>query len=78
MAEDKLVVQTNQKVEQASPAPVRKILAVIVSGMVIGAIQSGLNLVWPDHPFATMLEQADIWIQFAVMALAGYMTKAEK
>jgi hypothetical protein len=62
-------------VKQASFFPVRKIVAVIVSGAVIGGIQSGLNLVWPDHPFVDLLEQVDIWVQYGVMALAGYMTK---
>ena len=62
-------------VKQPSAFPVRKIMAVIVSGAVVGGIQSGLNLVWPDHPFADLLNQVDIWVQYAVMALAGYMTK---
>lgn len=70
MAMEKLVTRT-------SALPTRKIFAVIVSGAVLGGIQAGLNLVWPDHPFAVVLEEADIWIQFAVMTIAGYMTKDE-
>lgn len=62
-------------VKQPTRFPVRKILAVIVAGAVVGGAQAGLNLVWPDHPFADLLEQVDIWVQYAVMALAGYMTK---
>ena len=62
-------------VKQPTSFPVRKVLAVIVAGAVVGGIQSGLNLVWPDHPFAELLEQVDIWVQYAVMAFAGYMTK---
>ena len=62
-------------VKQASAFPIRKIVAVVVSGAVIGGIQSGLNLVWPDHPFVELLEQVDIWVQYGVMTFAGYMTK---
>lgn len=61
--------------DQPTRLPTRKILAVIVSGAVLGAVQSALNLLWPDHPFAPIMDQADIWIQAGVMALAGYMTR---
>lgn len=60
---------------QPSKMPTRKIAAVIVSGAVLGAAQAALDLLWPDHPFAPLMEQADIWIQMGVMALAGYMVR---
>lgn len=60
---------------QPSSFPTRKIVAVIVSGAVIGGIQSGLALLWPDHPFAGLFQDLDIWVQSGVMVLAGYLTK---
>ena len=62
-------------VNQASKLPTRKIMAVILSGMILGGIQSGLRLVWPDHPFAPYMEDVDIWLQGTIMVLAGYLTK---
>jgi len=62
-------------VVQKSVRPTRKIFAVIVAGAVIGGVQAGLSTFWPDHPFAPMMEELDSWIQFTVMAIAGYMTK---
>jgi hypothetical protein len=63
---------------QPNRFPTRKILAVIVSGAILGALQSGLNLLWPDHPFAGVFQDLDIWIQTGVMILAGYLTKDRK
>jgi hypothetical protein len=63
---------------QSNRFPTRKIAAVIISGMVLGGLQSGLALLWPDHPFAGMFQDLDIWIQTGVMILAGYMTKDSK
>lgn len=65
-------------VERASALPTRKILAVIISGALIGALQSGLNIFWPDHPFGVFMEELDIWIQAGVMVLAGYMTREKE
>ena len=60
---------------QPTKMPTRKIAAVIISGALLGAVQSGLDLLWPDHPFAPLMEQFDIWIQMGVMVAAGYMVK---
>jgi len=60
---------------QSSKLPTRKILAVIVAGMVVGGLQSGLNLLWPDHPFAPIMQDLDLWVQTGVMIVAGYMVK---
>jgi len=62
-------------VNQKTKFPTRKLLAVIVSGAIIGGVQAGLQFVWPDHPFMVLLEQADIWIQAGVMALSGYLVR---
>lgn len=64
--------------DQPTSFPTRKILAVIVSGAVVGALQSGLNLFWPDHPFSYLMQDFDIWVQWGVMALAGYITRERK
>lgn len=61
--------------DQPTSYPTRKILAVIVSGMIIGAMQSLLNLFWPDHPFYGLMEELDIWVQALVMVVAGYMVR---
>lgn len=58
-----------------SKLPTRKILAVIIAGAVVGGTQSGLDLLWPDHPFATVLSELDVWVQAGVMIAAGYMTR---
>ncbi len=60
---------------QPTAMPTRKIAAVIIAGMLIGGVQSALNIFWPDHPFAPIMADLDTWVQFGVMALAGYMTK---
>lgn len=62
-------------VNQASKYPTRKIMAVIISGMILGAAQSLLRLFWPDHPFAPYMNDIDIWLQGVVMIAAGYLTK---
>lgn len=62
-------------VVQPTLMPMRKVWAAMIAGAVVGAIQSGLLVWWPDHPFAPLLEQTDIWIQTAVMLLAAYFTR---
>lgn len=62
-------------VVQKTARPTRKILAVILSGAIMGALQAALGVFWPDHPFAPVFEDLDHWIQAGVMILAGYYTK---
>lgn len=62
-------------VNQTSRLPTRKIMAVIISGMILGAVQNLLQMYWPDHPFTPYMEDIDAWLQLFVMGLAGYMTK---
>ena len=63
---------------QPTAFPTRKVLAVIVSGMILGAVQSLLQLTWPDHPFQPLMEQFDIWIQAGVMIAAGYFVREKQ
>lgn len=65
-------------INQPSKIPNRKIAAVIISGMIIGGLQSGLQLFWPDHPFAPLMDQFDVWIQAGVMIAAGYLARERK
>jgi len=65
-------------VTQASKFPTRKIMAVIISGMITGVIQSLLRYYWPDHPFSPYMEDVDIWLQGVIMVYAGYMTKEKE
>lgn len=60
---------------QPTASPTRKMLAVILAGMVMGTIQAVLKEYWPDHPFAPMLAQWDVAIQTAAMIAAGYFTR---
>ena len=62
-------------VSQTSKFPTRKIMAVILSGVITGVIQSLLRYFWPDHPFSPYMEDVDIWLQGVIMVYAGYMTK---
>ena len=60
---------------QPSAAPTRKMLAVIIAGMIMGGIQTLLRTYWPDHPFAPLMGDLEIWLQAAVMVAAGYLTR---
>lgn len=62
-------------VDQPTAEPTRKMWAVIIWGALLGAAQVALQILWPDHPFAETLNQFDVLLQAAVMALAGYMTR---
>lgn len=64
-----------QLVKQPSRFPTRKIMAVILSGMIIGVCQSLLRIFWPDHPFAPYVDDIDVWLQGLIMVIAGYVTK---
>jgi hypothetical protein len=63
---------------QASKFPTRKIMAVIISGIITGVIQSLLRYIWPDHPFSPYMEDVDIWLQGVIMVYVGYMTKEKE
>ena len=65
-------------VSQVSRIPTRKIMAVIISGMLVGGLQSALHLFWPDHPFAPYMEYVDVWFQGMIMVLAGYATREKE
>lgn len=62
-------------VNQPTKFPTRKLMAVIIAGMVIGGLQAGLGFIWPEESFTPLLEKLDIWVQAGVMMAAGYMTK---
>lgn len=57
--------------------PVRKVWAAIISGMVIGGVQTALSIFLPEQSFQVALEQLDVWIQGAVMVAFAYMTPSE-
>lgn len=65
-------------VKQPSRFPTRKILAVILSGMILGILQSALRILWPDHPFAPYMDDFDVWLQGFIMVVAGYLTKEKR
>lgn len=62
-------------VTQPTYRPTRKIMAIIIAGAVAGAVNQALAIYWPDHPFAPIMDDFEIWVQMGIMVLAGYMTK---
>lgn len=68
----------NDLINQPSKFPTRKIAAVVISGMVVGGIQSLLLYIMPEASFAPMLESLDVWLQGVVMAGAGYFVRERK
>lgn len=60
---------------QDTKMPTRKMMAVIISGAIMGIAQSLLSVYWPDHPFAPYMSDVNIWLQGIVMVAAGYFTK---
>lgn len=61
-------------VDQPTGSPSRKIWAVIIAGVVVSVARSLMQTYAPDVP-TEVLDQAGPYIQAAVMALAGYMTR---
>lgn len=62
-------------VNQPTYRPTRKIMAIIIAGAVAGAVNQALAIFWPDHPFAPIMDDFEIWVQMGIMVIAGYMTK---
>ena len=62
-------------VTQNSAGPTRKLMAMIISGAILGAGQTALRIIWPDNPFAPFLADVDIWLQGAIMIMFGYFTR---
>jgi hypothetical protein len=62
-------------VNQPSFLPTRKMMAVIISGAIMGAVNQLLNIYWPEHPFIDLLDDVEIWLQMGIMVVAGYMTQ---
>jgi hypothetical protein len=60
---------------QPTAWPTRKLWAVIIAGMIVSGIRTGLAEVWPDHPFEPFLVELGPWLQTGVMAAAGYMVR---
>jgi hypothetical protein len=62
-------------IDQPSRMPTRKIAAAIIAGMVTGALQTAVPMLWPDFPIVAFLEQVDIWVQGAAMTAAAYIVR---
>jgi len=60
---------------QQTRMPTRKIAAVIISGVVTGGVEAALDLFWPAHMFAPLMDQFGLWIQAGVMIAAGYLVR---
>lgn len=60
---------------QPTKTPTRKMWAVILSGVIVGAIQGGLAAAFPEADFTTLVQEFGPWITAGVMSVAGYLTK---
>jgi hypothetical protein len=62
-------------VTQPTAAPTRKMLAVILSGIVTATVQTLLETYAPGLPITEVVAQIDVWVQALVMAGFGYAVK---
>ena len=62
-------------INQPSKMPTRKVMAVIVSGAVVGAGRAALDIVWPGHPLDAAFQEFGTVITAGILVAAGYMTK---
>lgn len=62
-------------INQPGPKPNRKISAVIIAGIIIGAINGFLTAIFPGGSFTHVIEPLSPYIMGFVMALSGYMTR---
>lgn len=65
----------SQLVKQKTWWPTRKLMAMIISGAILGVIQSLLRSFWPDNPLMEYFPDIDIWLQGAIMIAFGYVTR---
>lgn len=65
-------------VTQKSWWPTRKLLAMIISGAILGIVQTLLRSVWPDNPLMEYLPDIDIWLQGFIMIAIGYFVRNEE
>ena len=60
-------------VKQSTAGPTRKMWAVILSGIIMGAVTSVTKEYAPD--MAADVAGLEVWINAGVMAVAGYWTR---
>ena len=62
-------------VNQPTKAPTRKMMAVMIAGIVTLVAQTALQTYFPDMKVAEFLKQLELIIQAIVMTGAGYVVK---
>lgn len=62
-------------VDQPTARPTRKMLAVIIAGIIAAAAQTVLVRAFPGYPFAEVIESIDYLVQGACMAASGYFVR---
>mgnify|MGYP000388873362 CR=1 FL=1 len=62
-------------VTQSSKSPTRKVWAVILSGVIVGAVQGGLSAAFPEADWRPLLQEMGPWVTAAIMSAAGYLTR---
>ena len=65
-------------VKQSSVMPTRKMMAVILSGAIIGGVRAALDIVWPDHPLDASFQEFGTAITAVIMVASGYFVKDRK
>jgi hypothetical protein len=64
-----------QTVNQKNYNPTRKVWAVILSSMIIAALNTTLTIVWEDHPFTPYMDHLDQWLQAILVSGIAYQVK---
>lgn len=70
-------------VTQKSWVPTRKMLAVIITGAIMGALRAAAGIFFPDSALMVLLDELDAsiltWVDYALtavpMIIAGWLTK---
>lgn len=70
-------------VTQKSWIPTRKMMAVIITGAIMGAMRAAAGIFFPDSPVMALVDSLDnsvlAWVDYALTALpmivAGWLTK---
>lgn len=62
-------------VNQPTKAPTRKLMAMVIIGLLTGGANSALMAYLPAEAVTAIMEQFGPYIQVAIMAVVGYFTR---
>lgn len=61
-------------VKQPTLSPTRKLWAVILTGALMGALNSAIAVFYPGNSIEDVFPGASVWVSGALMSAAGYLT----